>query len=528
MKQLYIKIINFIYSPISSNLHWFLIILLLSTTFDAIQFFRNELFGIFLAIVSGKLITSYILTIPIAINNKWIKYLYISILMFLIGIFFLIDAFCVSNLNVSFNRNFVAMIKGSNPTEASEFFNNYGILNIVIYLSVAIVASIGIFVFVKKVKLKKWGHWLIIPTIILLGINSIRTYECWKNFSLFGKCLLFSTESEYYNYRDFYSSPKLKTHHKNAPQNLVIIIGESLSRQHCELFGYPIKNQPYLSEFKRDSLLFLFDNVNAADVGTMANFKCFMSTYNPKTSTTKKWYECTTFLEILEMKDYYTHWISNHSKTGFADNIIGRYADLCDTTYFNNWFNSAYDTRLKYDESLIEPLANLKTQSTNKYNTYICHLMGSHYTFSSRYPESFNRFKPNNYNFLPTNQRQNISEYDNSVLYNDFVVSSIINLFSKDDAIVIYFSDHGLDLYHSGPNYCGHSTTPKGNEYAIKIPFMIYTSKTYQQKHPEIIKKFIQNEHTYFCTTNLIYTIMDIIGVDFECNPCVKTHTLLQ
>ena len=521
------KFIQFIYSPILINLHWFIIIFLLTTTFDAIQFFRNELFGIFLAVVSGKFITSYILTIPLAINNKYFKYIYICILMLLIAIFFLIDAFCVCNLNVSFNRNFVAMIKGSNPTEVSEFFENYEVLNIIIFKIFAIISSICIYIFVKKIKFKRWIHLLIISTIIILSINAVRTYNCWEKFSLLGKCLLFTTESEYYNYRDYYSNPKLKKLHNKTPQNLVIIIGESLSKQHCELFGYNIQNQPLLSKLKNDSLLFIFDNVESADVGTMANFKCFMSTFDPD-STSKEWYKCTTFIEILEKEGYQSHWISNHSKTGFADNIIGRYADLCDTIYFNNWFNSAYDTRLKYDESLISPIANFKSQSNNIYNLYICHLMGSHYTFSSRYPSSFSKFHPADYYNLPLNQRQNLSEYDNSVLYNDYVVSSIINLFSKEDAVVIYFSDHGLDLYHSGPNYCGHSTTPKGNEYATKIPFMIYTSSIFKKNNPELINKFVNNKHSHFCTKNLIYTIMDIIGVDFEDNPCVNDYTILQ
>ena len=251
-----------------------------------------------------------------------------------------------------------------------------------------------------------------------------------------------------------------------------------------------------------------------------------MSTYDPN-NPTKEWYKCTTFLEILKNIGFYSFWISNHSKTGFADNPIGQYANLCDTTYFNYKFNSAYDTRVKYDESLLGPLADFKTKSTNGNNLYICHLMGSHYTFSSRYPTNYSKFKPNDYKYRLEHQRKSISEYDNSILYNDYIVSSVISLFKNDDAIIIYFSDHGLDLYYSGPNYCGHSTTPKGNEFATKVPFMIYASNSFQQKHPEIITRIKHNEHSSFCTSNLIYSIMDIVGVDFTDNPSVKTHSLL-
>ncbi len=533
MKTAILKPLLFTLSPITQNLHWLCLIFLLTATFDAIQFFKNELLGIFLAVVSAKIMFSYVLTLPIAINCKLFKYSYITLLLLIIGIFFLIDAYCVIKLNVSLNRNFVAMIKGSNPIEAKEFFNNYGIADVLFYSSTVIVISLTIFFLIKK-HLTNIPHWIqgfAILCIVVSSINSMRT-PAYRNFySLIGKINLFKTETEVFNYRDYFTTPNLTVSHNDAPQNIIIIIGESLSKQHCQLYGYGHDNQPALNRLKEDSLLFVFDNVISPGVGTMACFKCFMSTYSPQEHTHNEWYKHTTWIEILEQKGYYSHWISNHSKTGFADNMIGKYADLCDTVYFNNWFNSAYDTRVKYDESLITPIKEFKSiseRNDHQLNLYICHVMGSHYTFSSRYPKHYSKFSPNDYPNLLPHQRKSISEYDNSVLYNDFIVSSIIDIFTNDDAVIIYFSDHGLDLYYSSEHYCGHSTTPKGNEYATQIPFMIYTSESYKLSHPEMVQKFCQNRHSAFCTTNLIYTIMNITGVDFADSPKTDKYSLFK
>jgi heptose-I-phosphate ethanolaminephosphotransferase len=50
-----------------------------------------------------------------------------------------------------------------------------------------------------------------------------------------------------------------------------------------------------------------------------------------------------------------------------------------------------------------------------------------------------------------------MAEYDNSVLYNDYVVSEIIKCFADKDAVVLYFSDHAIDLFETDEKYCGHA-----------------------------------------------------------------------
>ena len=185
MKRHLKNIIRFFLSPLSDNLGWFLIILILTTTFDAIQFFKNGIFGITLAVISGKVLFSYLFSLPLSIKKQWFRIPYTFILLTAIGIFLLIDAFCVINLNVSFSRNFVAMIKGSNPSEAFEFFENYDTLNTIFYLSLLIFISIILFKLIKSY-IHTYRHtYILLTLVILFFISSILSAKSVETRSIY-------------------------------------------------------------------------------------------------------------------------------------------------------------------------------------------------------------------------------------------------------------------------------------------------------------------------------------------------------
>ena len=140
------------------------------------------------------------------------------------------------------------------------------------------------------------------------------------------------------------------------------------------------------------------------------------------------------------------------------------------------------------------------------------------------YSVNFNRLK----RYYPENQRQTLAEYDNSILYNDYIVSELMNLYAAKEAIVFYFSDHGLDVFNSQSDYVGHArhNVPKSAESGLQIPFMVYLTPAYRQAFPEMSKRVEQAVNKPFCTQNMICTIMDVIGVEFKNNNAVQQHSL--
>ena len=94
------------------------------------------------------------------------------------------------------------------------------------------------------------------------------------------------------------------------------------------------------------------------------------------------------------------------------------------------------------------------------------------------------------------------------------MVRQIIRFFENDDTMLLYLSDHALDVYNSSTDYVGHATgNPKSKEAALRIPYMIYMSPTCQSLHPES-KVIIEQELSKpLNSTNMIYSLIEIIGV---------------
>ena len=117
--------------------------------------------------------------------------------------------------------------------------------------------------------------------------------------------------------------------------------------------------------------------------------------------------------------------------------------------------------------------------------------MGSHVDYQARYPlKTFRKFTPQQYDRpeLTAKQRQTLAHYDNSLLYNDSVLSAITNHFADKDAVIIYVPDHGEEVFDRPP-YINGRRHNADIDYALaqsemEIPFWIWGSPQYRENHP--------------------------------------------
>lgn len=211
-------------------------------------------------------------------------------------------------------------------------------------------------------------------------------------------------------------------------------------------------------------MLLVFENVLTPELSTIATFKCIMSTYKPEYNDDINWYECNTLLEVMSLAGYKTAWMSNQSAYGIYDNVITKYAELADTTIFvGNRFSGSFKNDL--NELLLDIETDEVHQSAKRF--HIIHMMGSHPAFNMRYPENYSRFQEEDYEALPVHQRKTIAEYDNSVLYNDSVVYELMNRYKDKAAVVIYMSDHSIDIYEGTDSYVGHAL--RNNAKSVEV-----------------------------------------------------------
>lgn len=528
------RLLLLLQKPFEKELNFFLLIYIASALVSSIGYtmFASINYGLYIA--SNHFIICYLLTwILILLPNHFkLKALYKSFVIGLITIGTLIDIVCIFIFHSTYTMDMIALAKGTNENEIKEFFDTFfstTILGIILFVIIAIIIiyrlSSKMATYKTSLTYKLGVLFLFVSVTGFYFVNKI--WIEYPNISIVRFFYLKEFQSPP-NLKKYYVYPQLATENKRMPQNLVFIIGESFSRNFSSLYGYKKETNPKLTELYKDSTLFIFKNVSSKAINTIPSFQNFMTSNEYSNNyNSKNWYERLTLTEVLDYAGYYMYWISNQNKYGIYDNVITKYAELCDSLIFSrDKFNQTKN--IDKDEVLI-PLIN-QHLNDNKNKCFFIHLMGSHPKFSGRFPKNRNKFKASDYPDRKENQRQNIADYDNSILYNDSVVYEMIKLFKEKESLVIYFSDHGLDMYHTREDYAAHGN-PKDKEsfnYASRIPFMIYLSEKYMNKFPEMRKRLKKNLDNKFCTENLIYTIMDILNIQFKNNEDVKRYSLLQ
>ena len=102
--------------------------------------------------------------------------------------------------------------------------------------------------------------------------------------------------------------------------------------------------------------------------------------------------------------------------------------------------------------------------------------------------------------------------------------------FADKDAAVVYLSDHGIDVFYSSDDYIGHAI--KGDSESMQssreIPFVVYTTETFRKGHPALQKKICRSLGNSMVTDWLMYTIIDLAGVETVNGVSYKERSLLK
>ncbi|MDO5461663.1 MAG: phosphoethanolamine transferase, partial [Bacteroidales bacterium] len=306
----------------------------------------------------------------------------------------------------------------------------------------------------------------------------------YKNFILGNWLFLLECESP--NLIEYKQEPSVECGDKK-PDFIVLVVGESFSKEHSSLYDYDKETNPLLKKLVTDSSLFVCNDVVSACTKTIPAMKSIMTSYVDEMRDSIDWYQCLTLIEIMQSINYRSVWVSNQSRVGFFDNVSGCFAELCDESVFAN------ERGLNgYDEVLL-PIIHDIVDSDSLQMFLIVNLMGSHISYNSRYPASFSNFEP-----------------DDSVVY------EIIKIFEQKDAFVLYISDHGQDVFKSSNEYAGHAINgnPVSEQVSVKIPMFFYTSPAFLNKHPELYNRIRSTINRPYRTDSVMYTIMDVAGIE--------------
>jgi heptose-I-phosphate ethanolaminephosphotransferase len=530
-----IKIANIVICPFTHRLWLFAAFFLLSSAVSLIDAFLGE-YGNVMVVVNCLIVnafTAYILSLIscccLRIGGfRFVGKVIVALMLFVAALIFVVDANCYLFIESPLNADYALILKATNKGEASEFFETYFNVELLARTFIPLLCIVGIAWMLRRrhINLGRKISYCLVGSIVLSAVAF-----AWHGIAIFeattiGKVKLLCTPmSDMPNLAEYRSNPKLVYNDDKEDENIVIIVGESLCREKMSLYGYVRPTTPRLDKLFENGKLIRFETPEAHSVSTIESFTKFLTTYRGEDSI--RWYCCPTIIEIMQLAGYRCEWLSNQAKSGAIDRGISCFADLCDDAVFVGNKYAGLQKR-DLDESLF-PAVDSVIQHLCGRNFIIVHLMGQHEEFSRRYPDTYSRFKASEYGEYPDNQRETLSRYDNSVLYNDFVVDSIMRSFDGTNTVVLYFSDHALDLYDSTPDMAKHGNHQnKISEMAAsKIPFVVYETDLYRRTHADIDDRLRSNISHKFILDDLIYTVMDIAGIGFADNADVENYSVI-
>lgn len=303
---------------------------------------------------------------------------------------------------------------------------------------------------------------------------------------------------------------------------VVYVIGESYIKNHAQLYGYYLPTTPNLCKEKAKGNLFVFDNVVTPFNQTtlvMKNTFCCNSLADGE-----KWSDSPYFPAIFKKAGFDVFfWDAQRNDDPKAQGInnFSMYSFYYNKYFMDHVYKQVSKKLFKHDNDMIDDFA--KVPIKEKYNLVMFHLMGQHVDCTNRYPKS-NRFEKFNANsilskktYLNTEKKQEIAEYDNATYYNDYVLKHIFDMFRHKNAVILYFSDHGEEVYDYRDSRGRIEFNPAqlklGLQCQFEVPFMIWCSDKYIQMHPQKMKAIKSALHRPFETDNLCYVMFNIAGI---------------
>lgn len=225
-----------------------------------------------------------------------------------------------------------------------------------------------------------------------------------------------------------------------------------------------------------------------------------------------KWYNTLNLIDILKKAGYHTSWLSNQESSGnwvSVANFLANRNDYKEYTYLRDSTSDLYDS---YDEKFFPIIDKVKSQNTSDKQFYTIHLMGSHVSYDRRVPPKWRKFELEQTDTKADFER---NAYDDTVLYNDYILTQIFKKFDDTDTLIIYISDHGESVYEKDSKLIGHGDGQL-NRYMLEIPMIMYGTDRFKENHPELWNKIIEAQHRLYMTDDLPHTIRDLLDIKVD------------
>lgn len=474
------------------------------------------------------------------INKKWFKVFIYAVIILLAGIKWLL----YNTFGIDITPTTLVLLAETNKNEAIEFIETFVLTKSYLYLIILLPAIICFIficekfyshhrfdIFKEKLKSSYWVRFFVLAVLMYscynVCANGIVMSNCpntdelskleldtsIKNplteivYSFYGIYLMNHEESSFENRINNFKANNVSCSQKDS-LNIILVIGESYIKHHSSLYGYYLNTNPMLSKEQDAGNLFVFNDVITPYSSTSITVKNVLCTNS--LSDGEKWNNSLFFPQLFKAAGYDVFFWDNQKYWGDNSNFaFALNSFLYNKLLVSNVYNQVNKKAYPFDEDIVKSFGDVKL--TAKRNLVIFHLLGQHIAFKERFPnnEDYIYFTKDsiirNEQWMTDYKKQRIADYDNATRYNDYVILQIINLFRDKKSIVVYFSDHGEEVYDyrnsSGRKSDGMS---RGQlKYQFEVPLMLWFSDSYRNDNPDVMKQVKDALNRPFMIDNL-------------------------
>ena len=292
----------------------------------------------------------------------------------------------------------------------------------------------------------------------------------------------------------------------DEPQTYIVVIGESTSSWHMQLYGYARETNPKLMEIASE--LTVMDSVISPHVHTIVALDKILTLSSFENPTPEP---NGSIIQLANQAGFTTYWISNQRPVGLHESIPTILGSAAERTHFMATDDYSFTI---HDDSILPALEEALQEPASKKVIFV-HLIGTHLKYEKRYPPSFNAFEdiPPSLKFQTEKAIAQTNTYDNAVRYNDYIMRQIIEQLRQQTGIaaLTYFSDHGDEVFDT-MEFVGHNDY-HGTRPMYEVPMLFWFSDAYKNKYQDVPNAFTSRTYSL---ENFAHTFAGMTHIHFN------------
>ncbi len=294
-------------------------------------------------------------------------------------------------------------------------------------------------------------------------------------------------------------------------QIYVLVIGETLRPDRLQLNGYARATTPELASIPG---VISFKDMISPWAWTRMSVPVIISR---KTAANHSYFfDEKSLVAAFGEAGFRTYWLSTQSPLGVHDSSVALHASEADEVQYLN--PVGYKKEGFYDEVLLDAFQRVLAKQEQK-QLIVLHTLGSHFSYTDRYPPAFDRF-------LPSGKGQKIgmhdkanrellsNAYDNTVLYTDFIIAGLIRQLQQQQAIasLLLVSDHGENIFDGDCDKSGHG---HNTEFDYRVGALWLGSELFSQQFPEKTRQLSLAARQPLLTSQTFHTMLQLADIHY-------------